>query len=671
MKRILVLFFSFICLSANFVIADTNTAADYLNEKYSTTVFKYSDEVATIAYAKEILISALGYDSNYVNAMATIMPPQENASYFFPWENIVDGQELFCCSYFAVKALAPSLVGDWSHENLIGWDEELELYPGMYIADNLCNYFSIFDDINITDSLTQAELCEVMARLDRAFSHWAFDACYKLNKFYRQPLFILDDSLVNRGYAKGFFSKFESDYTFIGDDDENVTRKEIVLATSLLTGLLYNDAPLYFTDCDELDTEYKKAIATFNNLGIISSMPDGNFEPEGGITSAEMATIIYRALIKTGGVYEGNKVISDKIGFEDVSSSDWFYDGAMYLLANGIISGTEDGKFLPNGSITRAEATMLIYRAKNEETKAPTQAELDDYFSDIDANAWYVQSVWACKDYFITDSPSKKFRPEDIITRQELAYCITKQYSGFNEDKVNLKVLNRFSDAEKIYEPYRKSMAYLVSIGVLRGSAEGLLSYGSDVSRAEFGIFMARLMNGIDKTKIHDYKAQINRALSSETKVLTLSDNYYMTSDLKIIVPENESLIIDGQNQHYIYEFDGAFINDGNGKLKLINTKLYHNNDNIPQLTIENNGSDKKYTVKYQGTDPRIKGSFLYVAVFNSEDELLDIKRILITDYTNTFDFSHITEEHIKVKSYLWEDFNKPLIGIAEFEQDR
>lgn len=86
--------------------------------------------------------------------------------------------------------------------------------------------------------------------------------------------------------------------------------------------------------------------------------PNGTFKPDGNITRAEVATIIYRLMTPETRA----KFSSADCMFSDVQAGMWFNESVCTLTNAGIISGYPDGTFKPNANVTRAEFSAMIAR---------------------------------------------------------------------------------------------------------------------------------------------------------------------------------------------------------------------------------------------------------------------------------------------------------------------
>ena len=112
-------------------------------------------------------------------------------------------------------------------------------------------------------------------------------------------------------------------------------------------------------------------------------------------------------------------------GFSDVDADDWFADSAVYVRDNGIMNGTSATTFNPNGTTSRGQIAAILYRAAG----SPAASGGTD-FSDVAETAYYASAVrWAAANGVVTGYADGTFRPNDPITRQQLA-AILWRYAG-------------------------------------------------------------------------------------------------------------------------------------------------------------------------------------------------------------------------------------------------
>ncbi len=94
---------------------------------------------------------------------------------------------------------------------------------------------------------------------------------------------------------------------------------------------------------------------------IITGVGNGKFEPDRVVTREEMAVMLYRfaELLKVSTSASGAAHLS----YPDASAiSSWAADAAKYCQYTGIISGRDGGKFVPQGTTTRAEVAVILQR---------------------------------------------------------------------------------------------------------------------------------------------------------------------------------------------------------------------------------------------------------------------------------------------------------------------
>ena len=197
--------------------------------------------------------------------------------------------------------------------------------------------------------------------------------------------------------------------------------------------------------------------------------------------------------------------------FCDVNPSHWFYDGVMYLRSNGVVKGFGNGTFVPDNSVTRAELAKLICSLKKIDTTNPADGVI---LSDCDGHWAFNFITHAIDNGYMLYTSGTNFSPNAKVSRQELAFTVFKSYGLYTDGNVNLSVLDRFSDSAAIGDNYKTAMAYLVSVGLLRGDGAGHLMPANEITRGEFGAFLNRVMMGLDKSKMHDYETLVTEVKS-------------------------------------------------------------------------------------------------------------------------------------------------------------
>lgn len=153
-----------------------------------------------------------------------------------------------------------------------------------------------------------------------------------------------------------------------------------------------------------------KAIET----GIVSGYPDNTFQPDRGVTRAEFASMVNKAL-----------EISNKasISFDDVSSRDWYYDDVAKAIGAAYASGYADSTFKPNAIINRQEAAVMLARLVPSSKKPGKLTKFAD--SKLVAN-WAQDALSRVNEKgYIGPYNDGRLHPTDQLTRAQTAKIIS------------------------------------------------------------------------------------------------------------------------------------------------------------------------------------------------------------------------------------------------------
>ena len=178
-------------------------------------------------------------------------------------------------------------------------------------------------------------------------------------------------------------------------------KKLLAMVLALVMTLSLAVSASAFKDDKDVSADYAEAVAVLNGMDVFKGYEDGSFKPQGNITRAEVATIIYR-------IYTGDVAKSDKSGmyatynkFSDMTGAGWAAGYIGYCANAELVKGYPDGTFKPSGKITGYEVLAMILRAvgydKNGEfsgadwalhvAQTAQQAHVLDNVKGVDLNA--------------------------------------------------------------------------------------------------------------------------------------------------------------------------------------------------------------------------------------------------------------------------------------------
>lgn len=141
------------------------------------------------------------------------------------------------------------------------------------------------------------------------------------------------------------------------------------------------------------------------------------FDPEGDMTRAQFATVLYRLA--------GKPDVSGKTEpFKDVAKKYWARDAIIWAYNEGIIKGYDDTTFGPDDGINRAQLVTMLYRYNG----APkVKGNLNDFKDCGDLNKDYKTAIiWATKNGIVNGYSDNTFRPYKITSRAELAAILAR-----------------------------------------------------------------------------------------------------------------------------------------------------------------------------------------------------------------------------------------------------
>lgn len=147
--------------------------------------------------------------------------------------------------------------------------------------------------------------------------------------------------------------------------------------------------------------------------GTIGGFPDGTFKPDDGISRAQFAAIIVKAL--------GLPTAGRNAEFKDLSDKHWAYKAISSAVEGGLVGGFPDGSFRPEDKITRTQALVILAKALPGGNGAPRL--LDRYKDGSEVPAWAIPSVAKVAQAGILVNYPDAFtiRANDNATRAEVA----------------------------------------------------------------------------------------------------------------------------------------------------------------------------------------------------------------------------------------------------------
>lgn len=175
---------------------------------------------------------------------------------------------------------------------------------------------------------------------------------------------------------------------------------------------------------------------------------NGEYEYLGGTVNGDQASVDTQMT--------GTLVLAESTQtFADIEKH-WAREAIEILAAKHLVIGTEANTFSPKAKMKAGDFATVLSRLVKEEVKVENQ--------------------------------------EALLTRAQMAVMIKEILNA--EETVNAKeVLAAFSDVKDCTEEEQQALAYLHSVGILKGQSQKIMSPNTILTRAEMATVMIRVMN--------------------------------------------------------------------------------------------------------------------------------------------------------------------------------
>lgn len=211
--------------------------------------------------------------------------------------------------------------------------------------------------------------------------------------------------------------------------------------------------------------------------------------------------------------------------FSDISGH-WAKDTIERMANLGIVKGVGNGMFLPDREIKRSEFIVALHKAAEIKINYFKVPDINEFFDDVKNEDWYASTLYDLASLNIVDD-REKFRPNDLITREEMVHYLVNTYKY----KLNI-VLDQidekdkcFDDEESIQKQYKESVKYAFKLGFVRGRSNGKFVPKGYSTRAEAMIVLEKLMQALKE----NIKAEVEVIPSFEKH----EDGYKMALTIK------------------------------------------------------------------------------------------------------------------------------------------
>ena len=183
--------------------------------------------------------------------------------------------------------------------------------------------------------------------------------------------------------------------------------------------------------------------------------------------------------------------------FTDVSETAWYKNSVDYAVEHGLMNGTGTNTFEPESTMTRAMLVTVLWRYANAPKPGAnpfTDVPNGKWYTDAVA--------WAAENGVVNGVGDGKFEPDGSVTREQMATILYRYAQKVGIDTSKHTELSAFPDASRVSAYARAPMQWIVAEGVIGGSRENgqdWLNPQGNATRAEVATILMRFIENVAK----------------------------------------------------------------------------------------------------------------------------------------------------------------------------
>ena len=172
--------------------------------------------------------------------------------------------------------------------------------------------------------------------------------------------------------------------------------------------------------------------------------------------------------------------------FVDVAPDAWYKDAVQYAYDNGLMTGVSATEFAPEATTTRAMIVSILARLEGvEHAEAAGFADVTD--------EWYATAVnWAANVGVVNGYEDNTFRPNQPITREQLAAIFMNYASYKGQDVSNRADLTSYTDQPSTWA--EETMQWAVAEKLITGVTNDELQPQGNATRAQVAAILQRFL---------------------------------------------------------------------------------------------------------------------------------------------------------------------------------
>lgn len=178
--------------------------------------------------------------------------------------------------------------------------------------------------------------------------------------------------------------------------------------------------------------------------------------------------------------------------YQDLANH-WAKDNCMIVIEKEIMNPKTEELFYPNNYVSRGEFVTTLGRLENiDKTNRKVKK-----FRDVNSSMFYAPYVaWAEENGILANERNNKFRPDELITREEMATMLRAYLENIRG--AILTGGTGFYDDNAISNFAVESVSLVTGSGYLGGRSDGNFDPKAGTTRAELATLIVRLIEEFD-----------------------------------------------------------------------------------------------------------------------------------------------------------------------------
>lgn len=164
-----------------------------------------------------------------------------------------------------------------------------------------------------------------------------------------------------------------------------------------------------------------------------------------------------------------------RLPFKDVPENEWYAYYAEFCYANGIITGQGNTyTFAPNANLTRATFVVMLARAMGADLSSYTYTSFTDCPT---GTWYTPSVVWAAQKGYVTGTGNGKFSPNATITREQAAVMFSRILASLGKNPENTTETLKYTDIYSASNWAIDGVKYIINMGIMSSTSSNKYTF--------------------------------------------------------------------------------------------------------------------------------------------------------------------------------------------------